>query len=111
MDRTSRRRFFELAFVAAAILFTAQPAAAQQSLEARFLSACDGAVQRNTPLYTAEQRREICACRYDYVADDLSPAEMQALIALFDGRGQDILDTPPAVDQARIDSYEACIPY
>jgi len=105
------RALFIATLLVAGIVLPGWPGLAQESIEARFMTACDNAVQRNTPLYTAEQRREICVCRYDHVVADLEPAQLEALIRLFHGRGQDILDTPPAVDQARIESYEACIPY
>lgn len=97
--------------IAVGLLSTAQPLQAQDSLQTRFLDACDASVQRNNPLYTVDQRREICACRYGYVADDLSPAEMQELIDLFSGRDEPILGTSDKVGEARIDSLQACIPY
>ncbi|NBC32468.1 MAG: hypothetical protein GVY13_07305 [Alphaproteobacteria bacterium] len=97
--------------IAVGLLFAIQPLQAQDSLQTRFLDACDASVQRNNPLYTVDQRREICACRYDYVVDELSPAEMEELIDLFGGRDEPILGTSEKVDQARVDSLQACFPY
>lgn len=84
-----------------------KPAHAQGESAQAFMAACDQGIRENNPIWSADQRQRICECRYNYLSERLTDAQIATLSEHITSGA--MITLPEELDGANLGSIEACM--